>query len=255
MADAKDATRFIILCRKRTGSTMLSTAIDSHPDACCLGEIFRVNRPLAQRTHTLNRIRKLAGVTGWSAEQIDAWIRSEPLAFFDRVLARRRKLRALGCKLFLNHHPGFLGEIAGRHDWAIIRLTRSNILAAYSSQKIADRRGRHNLDKKDETGAAAPPKVWFDSAEFEAYRSRVLEGAVQSDRVLEHARCRVLELDYAELEAGVLPEKVAAFLGLDASQPLRPRTMKAAPRNVIDRFQNPADVRAYMEEIAATGWL
>ena len=51
--------KFLILARKRTGSSMLRSALDSHPNVSCLGEIFRVDRPLAERDKALKiRISK-----------------------------------------------------------------------------------------------------------------------------------------------------------------------------------------------------
>jgi len=37
---ADGATKFIILCAARTGSTMLRELLDSHPEVCCYGEIM-----------------------------------------------------------------------------------------------------------------------------------------------------------------------------------------------------------------------
>jgi len=41
-ADAPNPSRFIILCAARTGSTMLRHLLNSHPDACCHGEVMGI---------------------------------------------------------------------------------------------------------------------------------------------------------------------------------------------------------------------
>ena len=83
-------------------------------------------------------MRRLTGLKDESPEQVDAYIRDNALRFFDDVLAADDRLEALGCKIFIRHHPQFIRDLSRDEDSCIINLRRPNALAAYSSQLIAE---------------------------------------------------------------------------------------------------------------------
>lgn len=113
----RDFVPFVVLTRSRTGSNLLLSFLNSHPNVFCEGEIFaRMNG-----ADPVRRLRKT--------------FRKQP-----------RHIHAKGFKIFY-YHPldmeaaEFWAELERRTEIRIIHLTRDNILRTLVSRKIAEIRG------------------------------------------------------------------------------------------------------------------
>ncbi len=109
----REFVRFIVLTRSRTGSNLLLSFLNSHPNIFCEGEIFaRLNG-----ANAISRLRRAFG--------------KQP-----------RHILAKGFKIFY-YHPldadarDFWAELERRTEIRIIHLTRDNILRTLLSRKIA----------------------------------------------------------------------------------------------------------------------
>jgi LPS sulfotransferase NodH len=135
MAGTTDYRRFVIVGIARTGSTMLTSMLNTHRQALVFGEIFR--RP---------------DVIGWdvqpysslTTERLLALYRSEPCAFLDTAVFRRwpRARRAIGFKIFYYHartapYSMVWDYLARNRDILVIHIKRRNILAQYLSLQLA----------------------------------------------------------------------------------------------------------------------
>ena len=108
-----DYVRFIVLTRSRTGSNLLVSFLNSHPDIFCEGEIFAT-------LGSANPLARLRGV-----------YRKQP-----------RHIRAKGFKIFY-YHPldaqadELWKQLELRTEIRVIHLRRENILRTLLSRKIA----------------------------------------------------------------------------------------------------------------------
>lgn len=107
---------FIILSAGRTGSTLLASALDAHPDVTCLDEVLKPTR---------------LAISGMTYDQQH------------RALFADDPRPARGCKLFYHHLP----RRDRRWGWffdncRIIHLTRRDLLAWHVSMETARRTGR-----------------------------------------------------------------------------------------------------------------
>lgn len=118
MSGAAGQVRFAILCLGRSGSTHLQSLIDSHPHACCFGELFNPRAP-----------------------QAPAFVHSEQMderEYLDELLAGRDEL-AVGFKLPMNSiraHPRAGALVGSESGMRIIRLSRRNLLAQFVSRRM-----------------------------------------------------------------------------------------------------------------------
>lgn len=197
---ATNGTKFIILARKRTGSTMLRTALDNHPQAVCFGEILRKSKPISSSHSAEKSIRRYGNVGDISAQELESQIVGDPDAFLDRVLQENPDVIAAGLKLFPRHQPAFLEKIMNDSSYVIIYLKRDNYLATYSSQKLADSTGVHNSRMGNEDrNESKTLKIRFDPDDFQKYWQARESRDQEMDGRIENASARVYRTDYQHL--------------------------------------------------------
>lgn len=203
-----DYRRFVVLSRSRTGSTLLVSYLNSHPNVRCEGEVFG---------------------------RLDGRPYEKTLA---RIFAREpRHIRAKGFKLFY-YHPvdgdgaGLWNDLRSMQDLHVLQLRRRNTLRILVSRKLAEATGA--WARKDRTGAVVekePIHLSMDEARaaFEETARWEREGAAA------FADHPLLALTYEELTSAPESEfgRVTDFLGVPAQ----------SPRSVLGR-QNPEPLSA-----------
>lgn len=138
----RDFVRFIILSRSRTGSNMLVSCFNSHPNVYCEGEIF---------------------------SKADARVWRETLAsVFD---TQPRHVKAAGFKIFYYHAKGEAGrplwdELRGMKELRVIHLRRRNILRTIISRKLAGQNDEWLRRSDGCQGRGAGQKLALDPAEL-----------------------------------------------------------------------------------------
>jgi LPS sulfotransferase NodH len=186
----RDFTRFIILSRSRTGSNLLLSLLNSHPNVQAEWEIF-------------------------------ARLDGEP---HDRRLARAfgrqpRRIRAKGFKLFY-YHPlddnsdALWRDLVADQALRVIHLKRRNILRCLVSRKIAAQRDAWSA-AADNTGEAPRRKtVSFTTSELQDGFSQTRAWEHMGDRDFRHHR--LLSLAYEDMAAqpAATLERVQRFLSL-----------------------------------------
>lgn len=132
----EDCTRFIILSGARTGSHMLATALDSHPDIRCFQEVF--NRQVKRIQYGV------VGYDGSSAE--DKALRArDPVRFLNqRIFSHPTEVRAAGFKFGYGHvfeFEGLLDRLIEDAQLRVLHLRRRNLLRMLVSLKLAETTG------------------------------------------------------------------------------------------------------------------
>ncbi len=150
-----DYVAFVVLTRSRTGSTLLVTTLDSHPEIRCGEELFQ-------------------------------WMRhSDAVARLDRTFGPQAPdVRARGFKIFY-YHPldsdvdvfALLREVP---DLKVIHLVREDVLATIISSKVAEATDQWRVTNDHGATAAAPAAIDIAAdvlaAEFEATESMIAAG-------------------------------------------------------------------------------
>ena len=135
--------RFIVLCGPRTGSTLLTTALDSHPDIVCFNEVFNFTLP--------NIDYAVTGYDGWDTDAL-ALRKDDHAAFMERYLFGDHppSVRAVGFKFMYDHFwefPGLIETLQAVSALRIIHLTRRNGLRAFLSYRLASASGSWKQSK------------------------------------------------------------------------------------------------------------
>jgi LPS sulfotransferase NodH len=236
-------TRFLILGRSRTGSTLLLRSLRGHKQTAIFGEIFRNNTINWQPQFgwvTANRHRNYVG---------------NPTAFLEQCIFRRQpaKIKAVGFKLFYYHaHDGAFENVwdyvKQDKQLRIIHIKRQNILEAHLSRVVAGYTDTWRLNGKQKSEEAMVITIPFDECLkiFQETRQQEIEyDAIFSD----HPK---LEMTYETLsqDFGREMERVQKFLKIDP-EPLAPATKKQAKRPLSSRIANFNELK---DRFAETCW-
>jgi LPS sulfotransferase NodH len=211
---------FLILTSGRTGSSHLVSLLDSHPDLCCFGELFRqaeasfpffyVNTP---HTDPREYLASLAGRVG---------------------------NRLMGFKLTahcMTIHPEAASLLQDARV-RVILLRRANLLAQAVSGSLAKA-----TDVWHSTGPERDP-----NAQVRIEPKRIVGTLVklQEQQIALAALCQghpVFELSYEDLATGNRLDDLQRFLGVEP-RPLTSRYRRLDPRPLREKIENWEQVRA-----------
>jgi hypothetical protein len=241
----KSMARFVLLAMARTGSYMLGSALNSHPEIKFFGELLKRN-PLAEIDYLdIQQLRK-------DADELIRNRLSDPVSFVDTVLSTPTTAKAVGFKLMLGQNEMAVDHYIADRDVLKLLLHRDNMLAGYSSQVIARETGQGVAMKSDEV---RKKKVSFVANDFERFRKRRQRLYERARQRLEATNQSYCELEYRDTVHGAGLAKAIAFLGLDPSGHYPPQTRKRNTSLVLERFSNPDEAANYIKQMGRQEWL
>lgn len=233
-------SKVVLLSMPRTGSTMVTRQLASHPRISFLGAIF--------------------SVLGWSGVGREYRRLREGLSpewdHLDYRIAHRRELmdkwfgevepgECYGIKHHLTGSPEVTEEFLADPGIARILLTRHNALACYSSDRMV---------KLKEQDAAGEAKVIFDAKDFDGYLMRRRRSYETWRPKVMRATAPWMELEYTDARVSSGMRRVVEFLGLDPSLLGSQTTPKRNADDVLTRFANPDAVVTHLRLIGEEGW-
>lgn len=235
--------RVALLSMPRTGSTMMTRQLSTHPSISFLGAIFSV-RGWKGDGGQRSKLRR-----GLSPEwdQVDYRI-----AHHRELMDRWFGLAAIGECYGLKQHLGGPDEVSATliadSSIAKILLIRANILASYSSDRLVKAH-------EDAGSSASKLKIAFDAQDFEAYWAR-------RRRVIDDWRSKLIagtgpwmEIEYGEARTRSGIARVVDFIGLDPGGLGEQRTSKRNADNILSRFTDPDGVMRYLAANRLEGWI
>lgn len=241
----KESKKFVILATPRTGSNMLVSALNSHPQINCHGELFRKNissQPIGS-VKVINLVRKQFGD--------EKYRYNHPIEFLDDVIAASNNSAYTGFKLMLRQHRALVEELIKSDDYKKILLERSNLLAVYSSAKIAKITGQGDARRSATIRRA---KIKFDVESFEKFCLRREKRYRNVKKLLNRAGQKFHKIEYNDLRTIKGLRKVLDFLEVDANEKLSIETRKRNNDSIIERFSNPEFVNDYLKNKELDDW-
>jgi len=232
--------KFVILSGGRSGTSLLSSTLDTHPDLVCHGEVFHSKRPAGHVRGNL---------LGKSNEEIKA-LQSDLEAYMDHVFGQDN-VSAVGFKMWRTQQPDIADIMMKESSVLKIIFERKNLLARFSSSRLAQMTGVFNKGSSKQDDSHKNVKIDFDRDMWDSF-------VVKHNRMFKIYRKRgkgpVLELTYEELlKNGFDP--VLDFLGVKRMA-LMPQKQKLHGSNILERFSEesrPA-VEALLAEINRPDW-
>lgn len=234
--------RFILLAGRRSGTTLLTTCLDSHPQVQCTKDVFSTKRRLRyfQVDRPSGRFFKFRSSS--TKRRIDYVLRRKQLidAFLAEVYTPADdSIRARGGRLSYaqaRKYPRALEWIA-ENDASVIHLIRQNPLKAIVSQATAQKRHTYHTASsvKRVTVRLSPHELQKLALnrlrEIEQYRSLLQDGPYHEV---------IYESFVADRDAET--RKMLDFLHIDQFVPLTTDLVKQNPDSMADILENYEEV-------------
>jgi LPS sulfotransferase NodH len=221
-------TRFVVLAAPRTGSNLLCTLLNSHPDVLCHHELFNPNGifyALEYRDGSLDL---------GSMEARDR----EPFAFLQRVWDHPLGASCVGFKMTRGQDAAIMQGLIEDSGVLKILLHRRNRLKTFISEQLALQTDRWEVYAKDEL-AIETPQLHVDVGAFKAH-CELNESYYQDIRhALRSGRQHWIETAYEDILAESEHVRLLEFLGVEATDArLKQASVKQSDRDLRTHIEN-----------------
>ena len=231
----KKYTRFIVLCRSRTGSNLLVNSLKKHPQIHIFGEIFR----------------------GGVGDDVKAAVKESAEQYLENTIFKHydRSVRAVGFKIFYQHPVWDSSGNVWRYLQAlerlkVIHLTRRNILRTMVSQRIAMKTDVWKEADLKHAGSGIDKRVTLSKEDCEEFFEKTRSWERDGDE--RFSGREILHLDYEDLcsDFESQMQRVLQFLDV-APADLRPQTRRQNPEALRDLIANYEQLRS---EFSGSPW-
>ncbi len=233
-------TRFVIMSTARSGTSLLSETLNSHPDIVCHGEIF----------HPDPKWHLKGNLSGLPPEQIRA-LRADAGAFLEKVFDQPGAV-AVGFKMWRDQEPDACLRLLRDETISKIIYERRKKLAQYSSGALAERTGVWNISRGDAYHAPEAEKLPFNPADFRRFLDYQ---RAADDFYRANVRGPFVEVVYSEIVTQGL-KMIQGFLGVEILE-LQPQKKKLYSSDIIGRFDpsyHPL-IRRTLGELGFSEWI
>jgi hypothetical protein len=186
--------------------------------------------------------------------------RIDTAAFVERIASNWTK-PCFGFKIFPRHDDAWLKETLDDPDWKKIVLYRENVLAAYSSHRIATARSKWSDTATaktelvvEENDYAIEDQTEFDADEFEKFRGLYQKPYSDWLARLTETRQFFCFLEYRMLRNPRFLTSACSFLEAKPPPTFTTKLVKTNSSNILSRFRNAVDVRDYLAQIGRLDW-
>jgi hypothetical protein len=237
--------RFVIIATDRTGSSHLTNRLNSQGDILCNGEVFHprtvyVKWPKSERrSDRMNELMELRS--------------RDPIDFIQHIFLMNFGRPHVGFKIFKDQNDHALHELID--DTGILKLIlyRRNVLANYSSKKLA------TISKEWHVTTGVAPrehsKVFFDRDAFIAFHNSYTSFYRSVLLRITSRQQRFQFFTYEEINDPQLFAAMVCSIGADATSiNAKSRYVKQNSSDILSRFTNPADVEQFMRERNLMHW-
>jgi LPS sulfotransferase NodH len=236
----REYTRFVILSRKRSGTTFLQTALQQNPQVQAFGELFGSHR------------RSFWDAPGYMIEPLNQKVyalRDQDMhAYMERYIYRSypKSIHAVGFKLFFiqgdkKRKDSIWNYLEQDPSVRMIRLVRENYLAVLTSKQEAMQTEQWVM--KDQNGTKERAPVTLDPEEcaylFECFD---IEDRMLRERFSDHPY-KYVTYESLVRDPAVFKE-IQEFLGVDPIT-LKPSTKKQSHRSLMQRIANYEELKAH----------
>lgn len=237
--------KFVILSMPRSGTGFVYTALDSHPDVVCHGELFMPKR-VGALSGKLKKNRK-----SFRGELTKEYRNRSPVEFLNTVLEYDPDVDFAGFKLFFPQNEEALRHVIHSRDYSKIVLRRDNLLAMYSSARTAQAGGQGKVQVGQEVKRV---KIRFDESDFYTFKARHDKYTGLGRRLLQDSGADFLDVEYTEFSDAGKFDEIFRFLGAAPMRRLSPAVAKRNPSDILARFENPEEVRDFLERVGRPEW-
>jgi len=230
--------KYMILSHARTGSNFLVSVLAQHPDIESHNELFH-ERTIFTSQGAIND------------EDVIKRRDKAVVPYLQKTLKQSDKpVRGFKHLLFNNQE---IIEYVMNGAFHLILLERENILAQYSSFKIALNTKQWTVFSGD--GVVKPSPLVWDVADFEAYRKQYTNTYDSLKTQTDKRKYPAHHVYYTDLLAQKAQDAIFTFLEVhpvSVDDSILPR--KQNTKQIIDRFEQPDVVRDHLKAINYPQW-
>jgi LPS sulfotransferase NodH len=219
--------RFIILAAPRTGSNLLCTLLNSHPEVLCHHELYNpdgIFYALDYRDGSLD--------FGSMAVRD-----RDPFGFLQRIWEHPQAASCVGFKMTRGQNAAIMQSLIGDSAVLKILLYRRNRLKTFVSEQIARQTDRWEVYAKDEISTHTP-RLRIDVESFKAHCDLNQSFYADIERALQSSGQPWIETAYEAILTASEHVRLLGFLGVDAT---KARLSQSSIK------QNDADLRTHIE--------
>ncbi|PKU24053.1 hypothetical protein [Telmatospirillum siberiense] len=227
---APTPARFVIFAAPRTGSNLLCSLLNAHPDILCHHGLFN---PLG--IHGARNGRDWSGVLGTVADR-----NSHPRAFLRRVWAAVERERAVGFKMNRGEDAFAVDELLRDDRVRKILLKRRNRVRTYVSEILAQLTGF--WESYGEPDGAPLPVIHVDPLALRRHADKNATYYAALESVLSATGQAWLETHYESLGDRSEIGRILSFLQVPAGPPLRAACHKRGPSDLETVVANMIDL-------------
>lgn len=240
MTRSTDCTRFVILSEARSGTSLLTETLNSHPEITCHGEVFHPDPAWHFR----------GTMAEWSNDSL-LKLRAEKATFLDRVFDQPGAT-AVGFKMWRVQEPDECARLLADGSVSKIILERRNKLSQYSSMLLAHQTGIWNLSANSGGKKLESAPLVFNAR---AFRKFIAYQTETFDYYRSQATGPTLNISFSSLVQDGF-DGVQDFLGVQR-QPLDPQKRRLHGTDILARFQQSdhAAIRAELNSLGQPGWV
>lgn len=233
--------RFLIVGLPRSGTTYLMSLLNSHAKVMCAGEVFNPYAVIGTGEPDFS---------GASVLERDWAPRLYLRKFFEQHLAE--PWDRVGCKVMLGHNIRVLTYLPELSDVSIIYVHRANRLAqvasllkALETKNWAQTQRTRDMTKKIVASPQMISHYWHEYATTDFLFEQWLA-------TLPHHK---MSVEYCEMFKPDFNARICDFLQIAPDPAMKSPLVKQGANRVLDRFQDPGPIEAYMRHIGRASWL
>lgn len=232
--------KFVILSAARSGTSLLTSTLSTHPDILCHGEIFHPK----YRQHLKGIFVDMpdADIVGLR-EDLDRFL---PLVF------EQPGVPIVGFKMWESQNPECCARLLADTSIKKIIYARENKLAQFSSGQLAKQTGVWNVAADNSKRKIEADPLPFSADAFARFLEKQ-QSLFQGYR--DRARGEVLDIGFNQIAEGDF-SPVLAFLGASAMD-LAPRTRRLHSSETLSRYDpsHHDTIRAVLRDLGRMEWL
>jgi LPS sulfotransferase NodH len=230
-------TRFIILAAPRTGSNLLCTLLNSHPEVLCHHELFNPNGVFYALDY------RDGSLDFGSIEARDR----DPFRFLQRVWEHPQGASCVGFKMTRGQNDAVMRGLIEDAGVLKIVLYRRNRLKTFVSEQIARKTDRWEVYAKAEL-AIDKPKLHIDVSSLKAHCDLNERFYQDIQAALRSGRQPWIETVYEDILCDAEHVRLLGFLGVAATKArLTQSSIKQNDRNLRDLIENFQELELALE--------
>lgn len=231
------ATRFIILAAPRTGSNLLCTLLNSHPQVLCHHELFNPEGIFYALDH------RDGSLDFGTLEERDR----DPFGFLQRVWGNPAGASCVGFKMTRGQNEAVMRHLTGDRGILKIVLYRRNRLKTYVSELIARQTDQWEVYSRDDL-MAGTPRLRVDVGSLEAHSDLNRRFYQDIRDALQAGQQPWLEMVYEDIFSPSEHVRMLEFLGAGAAgAELVQSSVKQNDRDLRTLIENYQELESALE--------